>query len=317
MINENTSIESGVTINVSYGPSIDATSNFNFTGSNAKQESNRASANFSRETTSRATSKIQKRTLERRFFRTINEVEEINRHSFDNHDGPENITGVYRFVDKVYYAQIINYGKRLMLQFVVPEPAAFLRYAKTKQPLDAITQEKPEPPGYCQNGNFIPLQPQHVDGDNYLYWAGKYLAEDIEPPPGALQVISGFKVIENPQKKSTVTQDVYATFALENLSIPAGYKPIMADITVNGWHVAQESGFPHHVSLQVQQQIFFDETILSLKLADAEANGIPISVVLKNVRAIFSVVAKICCLINSGEIPGVADQNLQFDHECL
>jgi|tagenome__1003787_1003787.scaffolds.fasta_scaffold20989986_16 hypothetical protein len=38
----------------------------------------------------------------------------VNRQSFDNKDG-DNIVGIYRFVDKIYSAQIVNYGKRLML----------------------------------------------------------------------------------------------------------------------------------------------------------------------------------------------------------
>jgi hypothetical protein len=125
VINENSSTEAGLTVNASYGPSIDATSNFNYTNSNSKQESNRASATFARDTTTRATSKIQKRTLERQFVKTVNIVEEINKHNFDNTRGTENISGVYRFVDKVYQAQIVNYGKRLMVEFIVPEPAAF------------------------------------------------------------------------------------------------------------------------------------------------------------------------------------------------
>ena len=36
VINESTSIEAGITINASYGPSVDATANFNYTHSNAK-----------------------------------------------------------------------------------------------------------------------------------------------------------------------------------------------------------------------------------------------------------------------------------------
>lgn len=303
VINENSSVAAGVTINASYGPSIDVTANFNSTSSTAKQQSSRASTNYARETTSRASSRVQKRTLERQFFRTVNETEEINRHGFDNKDGADNITGVYRFVDKVYHAQIVNYGKRLMLEFVVPEPAAFLRYAKTKQPLDALTQTQPEAPGYCQDSNFIPLQPQHIDGDNYLYWAGKYSAEDIEPPPSAIQIVSASKIMENPPKKSDVTNDYYATFAMEDLGLPDGYKPVMADISVNGWNVAVKpnpnTSYPHHTSLQVQQQIFYDETMTSVKLVDAEANGVPISLLVKNYESL-SVVANICCLLTLG-----------------
>ena len=300
VINQNTSVAAGVTINASYGPSIDATSNFNYVTSTAKQESTRASTDFARETTSRATSRIQKRTLERQFFRTVNVVEEVNRHGFENNkDGAENITGVYRFVDKIYSAQIVNYGKRLMLEFVVPEPAAFLRYAKAKQPLDTLTQTQPEAPGYCQDNNFVPLQPQHIDGDNYLYWAGKYSAQDVEPPPSAIQIVSASKVMDNPPKKSDVTNDYYATFALENLSLPDGYKPVIADISVNGWNVAKSPDYPHHTSLQVQQQIFYDQTQTSLKLVDAEANEIPVSLVVKNYESL-SVVANICCLLTLG-----------------
>jgi hypothetical protein len=299
VINENTAVAAGVTIHASYGPSIDATSNFNYTHNTAKQESTRASTNFARETTSRATSRIQKRTLERQFFRTVNVIEEINRHGFDNKDGSGNITGVYRFVDKVYNAQIVNYGKRLMLEFVVPEPAAFLRFAKTKHPLEVLTQTQPEVPGYCQDSNFVPLQPQHIDADNYLYWAGKYSAQDVEPPPSAIQLVSASKTMDNPPKKSDVTEDYYGTFTLENLAIPDGYKPLMADLSVSGWSVAKSPDYPAHTTLQVQQQIFSDETMSSLKLVDAETNGVPISLVIKNYETV-SLVGNICCLLTLG-----------------
>ena len=76
---------------------------------------------------------MQTRTLTRRTETRIHLVEEINRHAFDNKTGSADIVGIYRFIDKIYRAQIINYGKRLMLEFIVPEPAAFLRYALTNR----------------------------------------------------------------------------------------------------------------------------------------------------------------------------------------
>lgn len=224
VINENTSTDAGLTITASYGPSVDATANFNYANSNSRQESNRASSNFARDTTTRATSKVQKRTLERRFVKTVSEVEETNKHGFDNKFGKDNISGVYRFVDKIYHAQIINYGKRLMLEFVVPEPAAFLRYAMTRQPTEGITQIKPEQPGYCKNNNFIALQPQDIDADNYLYWASKYLAEDIVPPP-KLNVILSQAMTATQAESSSQTTTKSTT-----IEIPDGYIPISASI---------------------------------------------------------------------------------------
>jgi hypothetical protein len=298
VINESTSTEAGITINASYGPSVDATANFNYTHSNASQESSRASTNFARETTSRATSKIQKRTLERRFLRTVSLVEEFNKHSFDNKDGAGNITGVYRFVDKVYLAQIINYGKRLMLEFLVPEPAAFLRYAKTKQPIDTVTQIKPEPPGYCVNNTFVSLQPKDLDRDNYLFWVGKYNAEDADSPPASMMIVAGSKMNESPGQKSSVTEDVYGTYELQDLNIPDGYRPVLADITFNGWNIAKDGSgaYPHHFSIQVQKQIFYESNILSVSLTSAVTNRIPVSLVTKNYENI-SVVANIACVL--------------------
>ena len=256
VINENTNIDTGITINASYGPSIDTTAHFNYTNSTAKQKSNRASTQFSRETTSRATNRIQKRTLERQFTKTVNEIEERNKHSFDNTGGPGNITGVYRFVDKVYQAQVINYGKRLMLEFIVPEPAAFLRYAMTKQTINGVTQIKPEPPGYCKNNIFIALEPKHIDRDNYLYWAGKYLAEDIVPPPNIFQIIAGSIATEtataSEKSQGPDPHDYYKLLQLSGLNVPPEYKPIKACVTIEGWHIVGTS--VHHIALQVQNQ---------------------------------------------------------------
>jgi hypothetical protein len=300
VLNENTSTEAGLTINASYGPSVDTTANFNYTHSNAKEETKRASASFARETTTRATSKIRKRTLERRFVRTVKETEEINTHSFDNtQDGAENISGVYRFVDKIYHAQIVSYDKRFMLEFVVPEPAAFLRYAMTKQQsIGGVMPILPEPPGYCKDNKFIPLQAQDLYKDNYMYWASKYLAQDIEPPPNETHIISGVVVNQEPGKKSPVTNDIYQALELKDLEIPDGYKPVKAAVTVEAWNVADPNGgYPATLTVQIQDDLpvpIQNVGIIEVNLVDNITDKIPISVVTKNYEN-FSIVANIWC----------------------
>ena len=106
--------------------------------------------------------------------------------------------------------------------------------------------------------------------------------------------------MDNPPKKSGVTKDYYGAFALENLGLPDGYKPLMADISVNGYNIAaDQSVYPHHTSLQVQQQTYNDQPMTSLKLVDAEANEVPVSLVVKNHENL-SLVANICCLLTLG-----------------
>ena len=121
VISQNASREAGLTIHASYGPSVDATANFNASSSTSAQQSTAASSSFAREIATKAVDRVQTRTPTRRTVTTIHVTEENNLHSFDNKAGNSDIIGVYRFVDKIYRAQIVNYGKRLMLEFIVPE----------------------------------------------------------------------------------------------------------------------------------------------------------------------------------------------------
>lgn len=298
VISENTSTQAGVTVNASYGPSIDVTANFNYTNNTAKESSNRASSSFAQDTTSKATSKIQKRTLERRFTRTLSETEEKNKHSFRNRESDaKNISGVYRFVDKIYKAQIVNYGKRFMLEFVVPEPAAFLRHAMTLQPAEGISQTKPDEPGYCTNGLFVALQPQDISQDNYLFWASKYLAEDVTPPPSNTQIVSGVVINDKPGAKSQFTEDIYDAVELKDLKIPDGYKPTRAIVTAEGWNVATVDSHPAHLCLQIQKEIVMvaNQAVINVTLESDVTDKIPISVVAKNYEK-YAVVANVFCV---------------------
>ena len=54
VIGENASKDGGLTIHASYGPSVDATSNFNFSSSNSRQESDTASSSYAREIATKA-----------------------------------------------------------------------------------------------------------------------------------------------------------------------------------------------------------------------------------------------------------------------
>lgn len=237
VISENATKEAGVTIHASYGPTVDATAKLGTTSSTATQHSDRASSTYGRETTSRAVSRLQTRTMERRTVKTVREVEEKNLHAFDNSKGTDDISGVYRFVDKIYTAQIVNYGKRLMLEFVVPEPAAFWRHALTRRPIDPVPFVNPEPPGYClaDGKTFVPLQPEDLTLENYVFWAGKYGAEDVVPPPPRTRIISvakkgpdSFQATDTSAGAPKIGSDAF------EMDIPDDYVPATAIVNVFG-----------------------------------------------------------------------------------
>jgi hypothetical protein len=250
VINDTSSKNIGLTIHASYGPAVDATSTFNASSTSSRQQSTTASATFAREVTTRAAQRIQTRTLTRRTIRTVDVVEETNEHGFDNKNGRTDIVGVYRFVDKIYQAQVVNYGKRLMLEFVLPEPAAFLRYAAANHPLDAPPVPEPDRPGTCVDGTFVPLQPEDITRDNYLFWAGKYGAADITSPPSSVTVASATK--RSPDSMATIPDGGERKISSDvfDVTIPDGYLCQTAFINIFG----ETQAGKHVVVYQVQDQ---------------------------------------------------------------
>jgi hypothetical protein len=120
------------------------------------------------------------------------EFEEKNTHGFDNTgQGASHVRGLYRWIDKVYSAQVASYGLRSILEFVVPEPAALYRFAQSNLPRTGLTLGRPDPPGYCVGASrtFLPLSPGDLSESNYLFWVGKYGVSGVIPPPPRYRTI--------------------------------------------------------------------------------------------------------------------------------
>lgn len=106
----------------SYGPV-----SFGVAGSYAthssKEENTKQAVTQAKEVTQKASDKIVTKVHKERTEKMIDEFEEHNLHEFDNRKGDKHVVGVYRWVDKIFKNQIFNYGKRMMFEFMIPEPA--------------------------------------------------------------------------------------------------------------------------------------------------------------------------------------------------
>jgi hypothetical protein len=69
---------------------------------------------------------------------------------------------------------MFNYGVRMMYDFMVPEPAAFLISALQTAHANAIELEKPTP---------FTLRPDQIHESNFHTWVQEYGATDVQPPP--------------------------------------------------------------------------------------------------------------------------------------
>lgn len=213
VIKEDMSVQAGVTVTGGFGP-VTVTAHGEFAYSTSKQESIKNSSNFARDVVDRSVSRVQKKTKAERTTKTFHEVEEINSHGLDNKGGTDHVTGVYRWVDKRYRAQVYNYGRRLMLEFIVPEPAAFYLASQKKGAPDIGGMQ---PPVSFQNANGAPLTAQDITPSTYLTLASRYNASGVTPPPPEWTYVTTSFDQGNIQNGLTVSKSV------KDLIVPEGY----------------------------------------------------------------------------------------------
>src|SRR5207244_9467013 len=161
---------------------INASADFSYASS--KEESNKLDTKSSKEIVNKAISSISSRKRTQNTVRTLRETEDTTVHGFTNVPGTDHIAGVYRWVDKYYLAQVKNYGKHVMLDFVVPEPAAFFLFSRLHRKAEDLVKDRPsfpqvydpsdpssDPDGYRDIRSF-----HDVSSDNYSLLAAQYAA---------------------------------------------------------------------------------------------------------------------------------------------
>ena len=118
-VNKDAGVYGNITANITTG----------YNSSTSSSQSNTEAKNYAKEITARALERVVQKTTQKRTYKMIKEFEEKNSHGFDNRTGDNHITGVYRWVDKIYDNQMINYGRRLVFEISVPAPAKFYKMA--------------------------------------------------------------------------------------------------------------------------------------------------------------------------------------------
>lgn len=201
--------------------------NGNYANNTSQQQSNSEAVQLSKEITQKASEKILQKVREERISKMIDEFEEQNKHGYDNREGDQHVSAVYRWVDKIYKNQIFNYGKRLMYEFMIPQPALFHNaamksfsgtagFALLQKPVDPRTGS-----GDLNLSDFSKL-----DAYNYKYWAAMYDAE-VKPMPDQYTTIgkSFDHYTANVNEGSSKSG---------NISIPEGYETEKALIVFAG-----------------------------------------------------------------------------------
>ncbi|MFD6714803.1 hypothetical protein ACIA8B_28620 [Micromonospora chalcea] len=167
-----TSLSAGVSVSGGFGP-VSVGVDVNASNSTSTTQSNSSSSTYGKDVTDRATESMRSQASTRTVTTSRTQVTETNKHDFDNREGTDHVRGVYRWLNKVDRAQVYNYGERLLLEFVVPEPAAQHVHLAGA----AASANEPVAPRALDFG------PEDVTENTFVTLGRRYDATGLQRPP--------------------------------------------------------------------------------------------------------------------------------------
>ncbi len=211
---EDTHIGASVNASYSYGKQ-DTTGVLNlgagadFANNTSSEQSNSQAVTHAKDVTERVLDRVVLKVKEERVSKVIEEFEENNKHGFDNRNSKDHVSGVYRWVDKIYRNQVVNYGKRLMYEFMIPEPATFhnkVILEKNKE-LNGEALIKPIDPRIGNNNTKL-SSPKDLLQSNYQYWASMYNASIESHPENTITVGKSFDYNTSTPKQANSKSEI-------------------------------------------------------------------------------------------------------------
>ena len=275
------SMTAGVQISADYG-TVQASATAGYSSQNSQLQSSQTASNYAKDVTTKASEKVTQKVKESRRSLTRNEIEIINEHGVDNKEGVQHIIGMYQWVNKIYKAQVHNTGKRLMYEFMIPEPAAFFMYSQLNKGFEGSTIEKPTHPFKDENGNIQDFTV--LSRGNYGRYAATYNVSSIQTPPQEFMTVS--TAIDH----DMVEGANYKTMKDLSVEIPSGY--VGASVRIN---VLMSKGDHSYVTVAVanQNKIFFENGEHTVDLDSEIMTGIiPIGARTRDTNWVLTVVAE-------------------------
>jgi hypothetical protein len=221
-IKEDASLKTGVSVSGKYGPTTEFKAYADGAVSGAKEESKKQASTYAKEVTERSRMRVAERVRTERTRRVIDEFQEINTHQLQNPAGNGHIRGVYQWLDKIYEAQVWNYGIRTLYDFVIPEPGSLYIFAMQGSLTEATGLTPPKP---------FTITPAQLTPENYPQYIAVYGVSGVQPPPEPF-VNKGI-----PISGATDDEDDPIPPKDQEIAITAGYEAYYASVIENS-HVS-------------------------------------------------------------------------------
>jgi hypothetical protein len=181
-------------------------------------------SSFAKTVTDQVSSSTSNRTRRLAVQRVLREREETFEHLLDNTAVDATAYGVYQWLDRVYAAQVFNYGSRLLYDIIVPEPAALFREALARPRSGLPLPKRP--------ARFT-LAPTSLSIDNWAYYVSGHHASGVDAPPAAEQIVA--ENFGGRSKDSFSTDAVTNSFVIaetRSTRLPKGYRAARYNVTI-------------------------------------------------------------------------------------
>ena len=197
-------------------------------------------SNYARSVTDRAVNTLTQMVRLQRVQRERKSFTEEAMHELDNRQSPTKLRGIYQWVDKKYKARILNYGKRLLFDVVVPEPAAFLidSLKKAVQP-ESFQLVKPLEPG---------ISPSDLDPSTYINYASTYgVTGSVTPPPDEfVQTVAHAEALDVGREIKAFNKTMSAVhYAAFTIRIPENHRAVSCYVQRTNPHMTAASSWPY------------------------------------------------------------------------
>ena len=249
-ISQDFSVEAGVNTSGRYGLTTVETS-LGVGATRSSTESTQSATTIAQEVTAKAVDRTRQSVRELRRRTTVETIKEISTHALVNTDVQGNPpaqprSGVYMWVEKVQRLQLYQYGKRLMIEFIIPEPGVSL--LESAQPV-AVDARKPLP---------LSFGPSQIDEYNYMCLTQLYRARNVDPPPPLfIRVGEAFATdvmadVQEAEGEATIAKMI---------SLPEDYRPVAGRYATTGRGRTLKNIDPFHAHLAVAGQVVLDSAV--------------------------------------------------------
>ncbi|QRN99116.1 hypothetical protein JRI60_08890 [Archangium violaceum] len=199
---------------------------------------------FAKSVLEKASERITRQVLEARRTSTTRESVEATTSVLDNTGNAHGRHGVYRWLNEVHRACVVNYGNRMVLEFLVPSPAE--NYLAEEDDLPG-NSTPPVPPAALGIESFEDITPQ-----GFPMLAARYPSEDLRMPPDPRHVVTGL-VRSGQVLALSLPKGYQATTARVGYVLPPGQEPFQLEGLVGQARVSLQATATDLVTVKMNQ----------------------------------------------------------------